>query len=136
MKKLLLTTFLISTSFLTPVSFGQDSKDHLLKVIMWFRLEDYHKVIEECNQALSLDSKNYLIYHFRGRAKAILEDYRGAILDFDKTLQLNPKFGEGYLDRGMCKVKLGQKNDGCLDLSKAGELGEKMAYEVIREVCN
>jgi hypothetical protein len=31
---------------------------------------------------------------------------------------------------------LGDKNGGCLDLSKAGELGDSIAYDAIKDFCN
>lgn len=86
--------------------------------------------------AIKLDSQKSSPYYLRGRSKARLEDYRGAIVDFNKTIQINPDFADAYLDRGGCKMLLGEKESGCLDFSKAGELGQTLAYDLIKSSCN
>ena len=75
-------------------------------------------------------------YFDLGVSKAKLKDYRGAIADYTKVIEIDPNYALAYLNRGYAKLFLGQKDSGCLDLSKAGELGDKKAYDAIKEYCN
>lgn len=96
--------------------------------------KNYMGAIMDFTKAIEIEP-TALAYFFRGRAKNSLEDYRGCIADMTKAIEIEP-FGKAYLSRGLAKLIIGQKESGCLDLSKAGELGEEMAYDIIRKLCN
>jgi tetratricopeptide (TPR) repeat protein len=87
------------------------------------------------NKALDL-SPALDIYNNRGTVKKGLNDYYGAIADYDIAIRLSPKNPAAYINRGLAKQKLGDKNGMCMDWSKAGELGEIVAYDLIKKYCN
>ena len=64
-----------------------------------------------------------------------IKDFRGAIDDYTKAIQIYPEFASAYFNRGLSKIILKQKDSGCLDYCKAAELGDKKAYEKIKEDC-
>lgn len=74
-------------------------------------------------------------YFYRGSIKESLNDLTGAVLDYTDSIKLNPENSDSYLNRGSIVI-ISDKDKGCLDLSKAGELGNLMAYELIKEFCN
>ena len=40
-----------------------------------------------------------------------------------------------YYNRGIAKYGLGDKEGACRDWSKAGELGNPLAYDTIKQLC-
>lgn len=101
------------------------------------KLEDHRGAIEDFTKAiLAIPEESDYIYSSRGGSKGRLKNYVGAILDYSKAIEMNPKNESAYLGRGISRIANNQKNDGCLDFSKAGELGNKMAYDLIKEYCN
>ena len=101
------------------------------------KLEDNRGAIEDFSKAILADPKESdHIYSSRGGSNGELKNYIGAILDYSKAIEMNPKNESAYLGRGISRIANNQKNDGCLDFSKAGELGNKMAYDLIKEWCN
>jgi len=101
------------------------------------KLGDNRGAIEDFSKAILADPKESdKIYSSRGGSKGKLKNYTGAILDYSKAIEMNPKNEGAYLGRGISRIANNQKNDGCLDFSKAGELGNKMAYDLIKQYCN
>ena len=66
------------------------------------RLEQhkYDEAIAEYNDAISLNSKNEIIYINRGKAWGRLGEYDRAISDYNQALALNPQNPEPYFYRG------------------------------------
>ncbi|MFZ1785377.1 MAG: tetratricopeptide repeat protein [Ferruginibacter sp.] len=99
-------------------------------------LKDNIGALQDYNKAIELNPKNHETFYFRGKAKANRNDYKGAIQDYNNAIELNPIYKQAYYARGISYLLLRQKEKGCADLSKAGELGERKAYDLIREHCN
>ncbi len=99
-------------------------------------LGNYRGAIQDYSKVIEINPSNSEAYFMRGFAKQYLEDYRGAIQDYNKAIEINPSFIEAYNNRGVAKYRLGDLNGACLDWSKSGELGNIIAYDLIRDYCN
>ena len=103
-------------------------------------IPDYSKVIEkDPTYAKSWYGTSYFL---RGMSKLNLQDYHGSIVDFNAVINMDHKYSDGvaeaevYYSRGFARLHLNQKDSACLDLSRAGELGQREAYELIKQYCN
>jgi tetratricopeptide (TPR) repeat protein len=100
------------------------------------KLQDYYGAIDDYTAAIAIN-ENYIDAYFnRGKAKQFLQAYEDAINDCSKIIQLHPKNVDAYYMRGILRIDFGDMKNGCLDLSKAGEMGDRKAYEAIKEKCN
>ena len=73
----------------------------------------------------------------RGLVYLLLKDYKNSIIDNTKAIEINGSNSNAYYNRAIAKLALNFKDDDyCLDLSKAGELGDQLAYELIKKHCN
>ncbi len=86
-------------------------------------------------KAIKLDETEWYIWDTRAEIYLNLGQLEKCILDCTKAIKLKAN-GNSYLVRGMAYIKKGEKFKGCQDLSIAGELGEEIAYEKIKENCN
>lgn len=57
------------------------------------------QAIQEANQQIEKNEKDFLAFFKRGCAKYYLEDYHGAIEDFIKTNEINDKYADAYFNR-------------------------------------
>jgi tetratricopeptide (TPR) repeat protein len=100
-------------------------------------VKDYRGAIDDFTVAISFDPKDSdHLYNARGDSKNALKNYPDAIFDFSKAIEINPKEGRYYVGRGLARLGNNEKDQGCRDFSKAGELGNLLAYEAIKELCN
>lgn len=100
-------------------------------------LGDLRGSIDDFTKAFSIDPNFAEAVSNRAVSKRNMNDYQGALEDYDLALKIDPTYSRAYFKRGLLKImQLKEKEDGCLDLSKAGELGESLAYEAIRDLCN
>lgn len=105
-----------------------------------YRLGDFRSSLSDFDVALTC--KNYerdpTTLYYKGLSYDSLKDYKSALkyyqdAEFYYKENRRPNL---YYYMGIVKIKLGQKVEGCKDLSTAGELGDKDAYEIIRQSCN
>ncbi len=87
----------------------------------------------DLNSAARIDSDVAQIYYIRGYILALNEDYARAIENYSRAIELYPQMREAYFNRGLIQIKLGENQQGFWDLSRAGELGDKNAYQIIKE---
>lgn len=78
------------------------------------------KSIENCTQAIKLDSKYYRAFTSRGYNKMILKDYKGSLEDSESSIKLNPKNGIPVQNMALVYFMQG-------DYLKAAELYKKAA---------
>lgn len=108
------------------------------------RLNDYYGAIEDLDKAILLETNENStntenlakMYQRRSLANMELEQYSQSISDINKSIELNGKDGASYLLKGNYVYFFIDKKDGCLAWSKAGELGEDIAYSLIKKYCN
>ena len=115
--------------------YPNDAEAFLGRGVAKANLKDYKGAITDYGSAIEMDHDYAKAYYNRGISKAHLQDYKRSITDFTKAIDIDPNYVKAYYNRGISKIMLSQGKDGCMDLSKAGELGDKSAYEVMREHC-
>lgn len=98
-------------------------------------LGSYKAALPLVEKALQLDKTEWFIWDTRAEILLNLGQLDKCISDCTKAINIEPN-GNSYLVRGLARIKKGEKTKGCQDLSKAGELGETIAYQKIKENCN
>lgn len=99
------------------------------------KLGSYKEALPLVEKALQLDKTEWFIWDTRAEILLNLGQLDRCISDCNKAISIEPN-GNSYLVRGLARIKKGEKTKGCQDLSKAGELGETIAYQKIKENCN
>jgi tetratricopeptide (TPR) repeat protein len=99
------------------------------------KLGNYEEALPLVEKALQLDKTEWFIWDTRAEILLNLGQLDKCISDCTKAINIEPN-GNSYLVRGLARIKKGEKTKGCQDLSKAGELGETIAYQKIKENCN
>jgi len=85
-----------------------------------YREEDYHRAIDEINEAIRLHPDNPKTYHIRGNNHHRLEEYQGAIDDYNQALCLVSKeIAKFYNNRGVARFSLGDKAGAIADYTEA-----------------
>lgn len=84
---------------------------YLLLAKVHYNAEDYHKVIDCCNNAVNNSDTTQIdflceVLILRGVAHKELEQYEKSLNDFDKVLSLCPKKAEALCERGKLRAKL------------------------------
>lgn len=97
-------------------------------------LGSYKAALPLVEKALQLDKTEWFIWDTRAEILLNLGQLDKCISDCTKAINIEPN-GNSYLVRGLARIKKGEKTKGCQDLSKAGELGETIAYQKIKENC-
>lgn len=98
-------------------------------------LGNYKTALPLVEKALQLDKTEWYIWDTRAEILLNLGQFDKCIADCTKAISIEEN-GNSYVVRGLAHIKKGEKTKGCQDLSKAGELGETIAYQKIKENCN
>lgn len=105
-----------------------------------YRLGDFRSALSDFDVAMTVKDyeRDPTTLYYKGLTYDSLKDYKSALkyyqdAEFHYKENRRPNL---YYYMGIVKIKLGQKVEGCKDLSTAGELGDKDAYEIIRQRCN
>lgn len=98
------------------------NKAYLKRAQIQTHRKEYHCSIEDYNNALELNSKDYKAYRDRAVAKGALGEYAEALLDFNKAIELNPTDSSIYNFRGILKQKFAKETEALLDFNNAIEL--------------
>lgn len=127
-------------------------------------LQDYQGAIDDLDKWIHNGKGKRTLeesYQWRGNAKLAMRDYKGALLDYDQyfllydkpddesgvavggaNLDLLGRFvdasrvqGEVYKNRGIAKYKLGDKVSACKDFRKSCKLGNDIACENFKLIC-
>ncbi|KAB8333997.1 tetratricopeptide repeat protein [Scytonema tolypothrichoides VB-61278] len=84
-----------------------------------FEKEQYNAAINNYNQALKLNSKDFETYYKRGLAHYHLGDYEGAIADYIQAIEINPYYGKVYNKIGLSRYHLGDYEGAIADYTQA-----------------
>jgi tetratricopeptide (TPR) repeat protein len=101
-------------------------------------LQDYERVIESINKALSLGDPVADAYHLRSQAFFHLGKYKNAIADLSLYLRSRPQHTESYLIRGLAYYNLAQYDSAIADFTTITERGNSdHLYDAIsyRAIC-
>jgi len=106
-----------------------------------FALNDYKNALNDYNIAILRCPQSYNIHNLRLN-RAIINSqnnkYTEALDDIEKAIAVAPDdfINVLYYNRGVIKIASGDKDGGCTDLKKAIEMGNKEAYESLRNCSN
>lgn len=112
--------------------------------ILKYQMGDYPAAIDYFNLALKEkpDTKDFLIYSYRGNARSKMRLYGDAIDDFDKALDFQPEdimnysnWIKNYFNRGVAKYYIQDMEGACKDWNKALELGFGPAHDYLLQYC-
>jgi tetratricopeptide (TPR) repeat protein len=82
--------------------------------------------LEDCKQALAINSKNALALKVRAKVYTILGDLDQALENADAAVRLAPNDGNALMYRGMLLAMTGHCQDGFKDLDRAVQLEPKV----------
>jgi tetratricopeptide (TPR) repeat protein len=83
---------------------------------------EYDRAIADCSEAIELDPKIPLAYHYRCQALVQKKDYDRGITDCDKAVELDPNFAKRYGNRCGAYFEKGDYDRAIADCDKAVEL--------------
>lgn len=86
------------------------------------KLGRFTDTIEDCSEALRLNSNDAVALYFRGFANYQLNRNDAAIADFNKALRLKPDYQEAYKNRGNARWAIGDKSGANSDFAMARSL--------------
>ena len=84
--------------------------------------DELDTVIENCNKAIALDSKDADAYYNRGNAYISKYDFDNAIQDYDKVIQLKPDYADAYNNRGGAYAQKGELDRAIQNYDKVIQL--------------
>ena len=90
-------------------------------------LGQYHRAIQELNEAIILNPSLATAYINRGNAYGNLDQLHRAIEDFNEAVRLNPRYGLAYSNRALAYTYLGRDPEAQQDVERASELGADTA---------
>jgi len=82
----------------------------------------FDKMIEICNQEISLNPANSYLYFSRGNAYSALNNFQSAISDYNKAIELDSNNITAYLNRANAYLGQADFNRAIADYNKAIEL--------------
>jgi len=83
---------------------------------------DYHRAIQNFDEAILLDPQYAIAYANRGIAYSKLGDYKKAIEDYNKAIKLYPNYSKAYFNRGFTYSKLENYRQSLADFTQAIQL--------------
>ncbi len=152
------------TNFFRFKSFIRDAQEYVLPVtedvsnltpksayennynwgVLKYQMGDWPTAIDYFNKALIIDpdTKDFLIFSFRGNARSKMHQYSDAISDFDRAIDIKPEnimdysnWVKNYFNRGVAKYYLNDLTGACKDWNKALGLGFGQAHDFITNYC-
>src|SRR5439155_24195490 len=87
-------------------------------------LRKFTDAMKDCDEALNVDDKSAMAYHYRGVLHALSpkRDLNKALQDLNKAVDLEPKNPAHYLKRGAIHQARGDLNSAQRDAISAKEL--------------
>ena len=119
MKKLLITSFLVSILFYACSPSIEDLHKSGDKK---YQLNDFNGAILDYTKAIEIDSAYSKSFYMRGLCKQALMDNDSAFLDFNKAIAIDSTKYNYYLKRGRIRVSVRQLKLAIKDFNKSIEL--------------
>ncbi|MEO8938580.1 MAG: aspartyl protease family protein [Burkholderiaceae bacterium] len=83
---------------------------------------DLDKALDDCDDAVSSNSRNASFLDTRGWIRLRLGKYRNALADFDRSIEYRPKNAWALYGRGLTKIRQGDAAQADADLADARKL--------------
>lgn len=97
--------------------YGYSSLGYIL-----YNFGNYAGAIENCNEAISLNSEDWTSYFIRGAAHLLTNNYQNAIEDFNQVIRFNPQYHRTYAERGVARAAIGDNQNAIEDCTRAIQL--------------
>lgn len=101
------------------------------RALTYLRLERYHEVRADADQAIREDPQYPPAFAARGLAQGHLHKYDDGITDLTKAIELGPSVGQFYAVRGGIKFQAGLLEEALRDYSQAITLGKDNVNPVV-----
>jgi tetratricopeptide (TPR) repeat protein len=101
-----------------------------------YDLKKYEDAIVDFSNAIKINPFIEAGYVYRSKARFEVKDYYGCINDCDFLIKKNIDLSTYLILRGKSYLCIRNKKKGFNDLSKASELGDKEAFELIKNYSN
>jgi tetratricopeptide (TPR) repeat protein len=96
--------------------------------------EDYQKAIPLLIQSIELNSSEYLIHYYLGRAHLFTGNYEAAVTSFKKSIELNPTHANAYWDLAVLYKDQNDFENAVKYFSGALDNGKVEAIEVLEKM--
>ncbi|MBF0280100.1 MAG: tetratricopeptide repeat protein [SAR324 cluster bacterium] len=113
-------------------SFEQLSSLFFFRGNFRIELQQYHKAVEDYDNAVRLGFQSAILYNNRGFAHKTLHQYPKALADFSEAIRLDPRFARSYQHRAAIYRKQNQRLLACGDWKKACELKACEDFDLAR----
>lgn len=97
-------------------------EDLIASAVAKERTGDYRGILNDMNQAISINPQQDRLYYIRGNAKAELGDLPGSIADYTKDIAINPRRSTSYYNRGNVQYKSGNLAQALADYNRSIEI--------------
>jgi len=112
----------------------EDSKVYLNRGIVYVKMENYDRAINDLSRAISLNPGFIEALIHRGLAYLKKKNFGYAINDCDYALSLDPNLAEAYYTRGMAFRGEGLSDKAKSDFKKSCELGNNNGCKEYKEI--
>ena len=112
----------------------EDSKIYLNRGIVYVKMENYSKAINDLNRAISLNPDYIEAFIKRGLAYLKKANFDHAINDCNYALSLDPNMAEAYYTRGIAFRGKGLPDEAKSDFKKSCELGNNNGCQEYEEI--
>ncbi|MEA3328476.1 MAG: tetratricopeptide repeat protein [Candidatus Omnitrophota bacterium] len=129
-KTLIITVFLLVTSFCCLISAGEDpkvSKEHLIQGVSLLKNGHLEEAIEEFKKAIELNGQSSAAYYNLGLCYLRLENFKKAVEPFKKYIESHPDSAFAHYNLGCAYSKIGNKIKAQEEYNKALELNPDLA---------
>lgn len=96
---------------------------------------NYSNILKDYDKAIELKPDLAISYFNRANFKVRIGNYNGALSDYKQAIKLDADFADAYYNLALLCIYQQNMSQACAYLSKSGELGQEMAYLVIKRYC-
>lgn len=110
-------------------------RDSALNERCWIRVTqgiELDKALDDCDNALDMDSKNPAYLDSRGWVYLRMGEYKKAVSDFDRSIEGRSEGASTLYGRGLAKTRLGEAAQGDADLAAARRLQPDIDLKMAR----
>ncbi len=95
------------------------AEGYAIRASIWGAKHEFDQTLADCDQAIRLDPKCWLAFHYRAAARFLKGESDRAISDFDEAIRLNPTAARCYAGRARVRTAKGQYEKAIADYDHA-----------------